>query len=243
MIFAPIVLALNSSLDARDLFVGARENEPAQVDDAASDLPPMEMIRVGKTKYRLVRPVRPISSMTARGWTCWSRPLGAKYQGLGSSPLRALEAWQGNVHAAFQKLYAMRQFEMTDEERQDWARLIQIIDVAEYRDRAPLIMRAIGRVRYWKGTPNPSAIEWIDGRRDRIPAWDKVPADFATLKPGAWIDAVVHRHPKTNVLLRIIDARRIATVPVMSPDAAKTFHESLPEADLPEMEWTWPTLG
>lgn len=247
MIYAPLAFSLSFATPYGTVPYAAKAVDAEVVPSAgASDMPPIETITVGSNEYKLMRAVRPVCTWVMPHWNCRANEVSSKLVGVGGTPAEALEQWEKEVHAAFQRLYAKRYFEMDESERQDWSRLLQVIDVNEYRERAPMVMRAVGRIRFkFMGNiagrrPRPDRIYWVDGRVDRVPDWDLLPADFSALPSGGYIDAVVERHPKTAALQRILDARPIELSNVSQREADK-FIESLPEAKLPEVEWTWPT--
>ncbi len=243
MIYAPIAFSLWLAPQFGTVPCEAKFVDADVVPSAgASDMPPIEKIAVGSSEYKLMHAVHPVCTWVMPHWSCRAIEFGSKLVGVGSSPAEALEQWKKEVHAEFQRLYAKRYFEMDENDRRDWSRLLQVIDVNEYRERAPMIVRAVGRIRFkFVGKkPRPDRIYWVDGRVDRVPDWDRLPADFSALPAGGYIDAVVERHPKTANLLRILDARPIEMSNVSQREADE-FIESLPKAILPEVEWTWPT--
>jgi len=247
MIYKPLAFCLSFATPFGAVPYEAKVVDADVVPSAgASDMPPIETITVGSNEYKLMRAVRPVCTWVMPYWSCRANELSSKLVGVGSSPAKAFEQWEKEVHAVFQRLYAKRYFEMDESERRDWSQLLQVIDVNEYRERAPMIMRSVGRIRFKfigkiaDKRPRPDRIYWVDGRVDRVPDWDRLPADFSTLRPGCYIDAVVERHPKTAALQRILDARPIELSNVSQREADK-FIDALPEAKLPEVEWTWPT--
>jgi len=193
---------------------------------------------VGPAHYDFLEAVQLVSSWNGDGWTCWAREIGLAYEGEGSTPREARQNWERLVHADFQRLYAMRPFEMEEPDRAKWASLLSVIDVNGFRERSPLSIRQIGRVR-WRHFPYPVEIDWIDGGAEKVPM-DKAPPEFAGYKPGQWVEAVCRREPGTRQLIQIDYIQKIATVHRPSNRELQRRWTDLPRADLPETGWDWP---
>jgi hypothetical protein len=160
--------------------------------------------------------------------------LGSHYVGHGDTPFAAHREWEDRVHAEFQRLYAMRPFEMEQDEKSKWQLLLSIIDVHQYRENTPLELRQIGQVR-WGRFPYPKRVIWIDGREDQI-SLDRVPGEVAGYKTGQWFEADVKRDPKDNRLIEITHAARMSHMRRLGQGEVDQYWESLPRAELPQSE-------
>ncbi len=105
-----------------------------------------------------------------------------------------------------QRLLEMRPFEMTEEDKNAWARLQSAIDVARYRATKPLIIRQIGKVA--KVGHGRTVVRWEDGSREKVDplVFDEV---FARFRVGQPFEAVVTRNPATFRIIRAEAVRRL----------------------------------
>lgn len=218
--------------------LGARDGPVRSVGTSASGRAGVVELRIGRTRYRFLKAVRPRCSWDGESWVCWSPELGSEHHGRGETPDSARGDWEQRVHAEFQRLYAKRPFEMSYNERSRWQSLLRVIDVYYYRETASLSLQLIGQVR-WGTRPYPSKINWIDGTRDAI-RLDRVPPELAGCKPGQWIEADVRREPGTNRLICIDQVRRISTLHRLTEMQLARHWTEMPMADLPESDWEWP---
>lgn len=191
----------------------------------------LDKIRFEQNCYPCPNRVHVATRFDGQHWVTWARELGRVGRGVGDDLHESLEDFYRTFHVTFQRLYQMRPFEMSDEERAIWDEILDVVDVAKYRENTPLRVREFGQIRHFQ-TPYPSRIYWIDGRRERINL-GQAPAMMAGLRPGQWIEAVVERDPKTGQLLRMIDAQKVPTPP--SPRSYRAFWETIEVADLPEV--------
>lgn len=192
---------------------------------------------VGTTRYRLARPLRFNYVWTGCGWTCWEPQTAGLYVGSGRTQAHAAALWREALHADFQHLYGMRPFEMNARDRTRWSRLCCIIDVSTYRERAPLVLRTIGQVR-WDKLQRPSSIVWLDGRKDRI-RLNQCPADFAGCKSGQWIEAVAEYSPRSHRLLSIRSYQRIPSIHNWTEQTRAVYVRNLRAAVLPASTDDW----
>ena len=198
-------------------------------------------VRFEKTIYRCPSRARLHYRFDGQAWNCWGRELASLCVGEGQTPRLAREDWHQRFHAEFQRLYAMRPFEMTPDESRNWEAILSIVDVVDYRLSTPLSIREIGCVRYPR-TPYPSQMRWIDGRREGF-SLHQVPAELAGCKPGQWVEAIVEREPLTGRLIHIVHVQRIPSPLPESPRSVRAAWEKMRQAELPEAEWDWPGGG
>ncbi len=202
----------------------------------ASSTATMDQLTVGATTYRLLKKISFTHWWDAGQWAVRTVERRLPYIGKGETLHQADDEWHKTFHADFQRLYAMRPFEMASDESNRWSTLVSLIDVAYYRDTTPVSFREMGRIS-WGRRSYPTSIRWIDGRKDGIPL-DSVP-EIASCKPGQWIEAVVEREPATGGLIRITHVERMGT-PAASRKQVEEYWTRRPAADLPVAEWTWP---
>ena len=161
--------------------------------------------------------------------------------GSGDDQDAAYADWRNRVHAAFQRLIAMRPFEFTEPDRRQWRVLESFIDVDHYRRSAPIRVRQFGAVEYG-GYQFPRSIKWVDGPRDYV-TLERAPAEFAGIKPGQWIEAICDHSPLDGRLIRVVHVASVASIRRMTAEQQQEFFASLPSADeLPDSDLDWTKL-
>lgn len=225
-----------ASVELDDGSASSRAPDRAGSSRTGSDV--LHEITCGTTRYRLRKGLYLRYSWSAEAWYCWADDFGPRYIGHGETPPAARQACAETIHAAFQRLYAMRPFEMLDSDRAEWHLLVAYIDVLHYRETSPVAAREVGVVR-WGAKPFPSKVHWIDGRRESFQL-SEVPAELAGCSPGQCIEAIVERDPSTGRLRRIQYVQKIPTIHALSPSQLAEAEERMPAADLPEAAWEWP---
>ncbi len=194
-------------------------------------------LRFGETEYHLRRPVEG-SFYPGVGQELGEfcvRELGSPIVGKGRTPERAYQDWLEHFHVEFQRLYAMRAFEMDDSERQIWRDIEDKVDVARYRMEQPLIVRQQGTVV--RARPYPEMVRWEDGTREKI-VLRRMPGEFATYKPGQPFEAIVHRDPLSHQMIKVDYVKRLFTAPEPSDAESKLIWDSLPTSgSLPDTAW------
>ena len=93
------------------------------------------------------------------------------------------------MHLAFQRLNRIPAHDRRPEERESWKFLCGYVDVAAYRERAPLVIRRVGTVAD-ASTNKPWTVEWIDGEIEAVPL-ERAPADFASYGVNTKFEAYV----------------------------------------------------
>lgn len=197
----------------------------------------LDKIRFEDTTYRCPNLVRLHYQFDGQVWNCWAREIAGVCIGEGYTPKLARDDWYQRFHAEFQRLFAMRPFEMTSDDSRNWETILSVVDVVEYRQNKPLSVREIGCVRFPR-TPYPSQMNWIDGRKEAF-SLHQVPAELAGCKPGQWVDAIIEREPRTGKLLRVVHIQRISSPLPENPRSIRSAWEKMRMADLPETEWDW----
>ncbi len=203
---------------------------------------PMTSIRVGGTQYALRRAVEGGVYPVGDGQHEFVvDALAPHIVGRGDTADAAVGDWRNKVHAAVQHLLAVRPFEMSESDIERWRAVESIIDISHYRRTAPIRMRQLGSVDYGMRS-FPTAVRWADGRRDVVDL-GSMPAGFAGLRPGQWIEAICERDPLTGLLLRITDIQPVSEVRLMSVEQQDGFLKSLPTGEsLPESDLDWTQL-
>jgi len=170
----------------------------------------------------------------SEGWLCWSRDLGASFIGKGDAFVSAFEDFKNQLHTIFQRLYRMRPFEMSDQEQEQWRKLVNLIDVHHYRTTTPLVVREVGQVSYGQ-ISRPYRIKWLSGNNYIIDR-NSVPENLMALKPGRYIEAVVKRDPVTHKEIEILSVQPIS-FHLPTDKQAKEYWDKMPVAKLPEGRW------
>ncbi len=106
----------------------------------------------------------------------------------------------------FQELVVKREFEMSADEKRDWALLDSVIDSTVYRNTQPIFLRQLGVIS--KARPIPSQITWDDGSKEDIGIEKVADPDFFGLKIGQPIEAFLRRDPLTFQILSLEKVNR-----------------------------------
>jgi hypothetical protein len=160
-------------------------------------------------------------------------PVLLQIVGSGASIDEAWRDWTGHFHVRFQTLFAMRPWEMQTDERNDWERIEQMVDVAAYRREMPHVVRQIGFLTHRR--PIPDKIRWEDGTSDRV-TLEQVPPEFAALHEGQRFEAEVLRDATSGRLVRVEVVRRLP--PLRCEPLNDELWSSLPTtADAPSVDW------
>lgn len=230
--------AISHAMTLEEAQFGATDGPTAASGTSASGVVRLRDLSVGSARYEFLKPLSARHSWDGDAWICWALEPGLPYKGRGETPALARQEWACLLHADFQRLYAMRPFEMSEADLRRWQSLLRIIDVSQYRESTPVSLREIGQVR-WDTRPYPYKIQWIDGRYDLIEL-NLVPPELAGCKPGQWVEADVRRHPRTGCLVQIDHVQRIATIREPSEKQLDQYWQDLPKAETEECDWDWP---
>lgn len=194
--------------------------------DLYSGVQNLTVLKVGETRYQLRNQISgrcyPHSTESVEFVV---DGFGPAFVGIGPTAEDAEEDWREKVHSAFQQLIQMRPFEMDASDERNWSNLQSIIDVPHYRRTCPIVMRQVGRAEYVR-TSIPKRIRWANNQIEHV-SLDKMPAEFAALKPNQWFDAYVKRDPLTGDLLEVLTVKRINSLRIMSRDQQKGFFQRL----------------
>ncbi len=192
-------------------------------------------ISVGGTVYQLR------TKLTGKYYRALNRlhvpSLSPTFVGEGASEREAIDDLNLKVHAAFQRLFHMRPFEMSNEDKSTWTLIGDVIDVTLFRNRTPILVRQFGEVMYQKRS-YPTAILWDGGFREEIQISQVACDDFITYLPGQPIEAITERDPLTRELLSIRFIQRVSGLRSEREIAQDDLVESIgTSADLPVAEW------
>jgi hypothetical protein len=197
-------------------------------------------IEIGETSYPLRTPVEGRYRQLHGGDGDYCvQEFGLAFIGRGETLQQAQRDWSEQVHIAFQELYRKRPFEMTEQERAQWAVLERAIDVAAYENQTPLTIRQIGRLV--TARPDPYKILWMDNRTEVV-TLAAMPAEFACFKQGQWFEAIVERDRPTGRLRKVQHVQPIDPLePLSGPDLAEFWKDLPTTATLPRSRRDWMT--
>jgi hypothetical protein len=198
----------------------------------------LDLLRFGQTEYRLRSPLEGVFKPATAGGEDGDFSVEG-FQGFilgqGPTPNEAYEDWLKQFHVAFQRLYAMRPFEMDASEQRLWDMIESRIDVEQYRNSQSLVVKQEGKVV--RARPYPEVIEWEDGTRERV-ALQRMPAEFAGYRAGQPFEAVIHRDPVSYKIRKVDYVKRLPTRRGRTEEESKRLWESVPTSgSLPDTDW------
>lgn len=191
--------------------------------------------RVGVAHYRLRSPLLATFYPRLEGphGRLTVTPSPIQLAGHGANIDEAWNDWAAQFHVRFQTLYGMRPWERQTDERDEWERIEQMVDVTAYQRETPRRTREVGSIRQRR--PLPNKVRWETGRNEDIDL-SLAPPEFASLFAGQRFEAIVLRDPATNQLLRIVDVIPLRGLPGNAECDA--LWETVPSSrDLPEQDW------
>lgn len=193
-------------------------------------------IRYGKTSYRFREPKQgtffPFPVASGGMFKVEGFPL--TLQGQGENPDTAYHDWLKNFHVSFQRLYAMRPFEMDEHDRTLWSVIETVVDVENYRMSQPLIVRQEGKVV--RARPEPQVIRWADGTTEKVKL-AKMPGEFVTFKVGQTFEAMVFRDPVSHKIIKVDYVKRLRQKN-LTPEESQKLWDSIPtSSSLPDTTW------
>lgn len=196
----------------------------------------LDCLIIGSTTYRLKQEIgiKSVMDYISEDWICWSSDLGSSIAGKGNTFVSAQEDFKNQLHTIFQRLYRKRPFEMNENEKRQWQRLINIIDVPLYRATTPIVVQEIGQISYGR-ISRPYRIKWLTGSNYIIDT-GKVPPELMSLRTGQYIEAIVKRDPVTH---REIEINSIKPISFRLPNdkEARKMWDSISPAELHEGGW------
>lgn len=205
-------------------------------DESGATEETLRSLQFGNTIYRFSQEIdlNNIRDYKTGDWSCWSSEIESSIVGKGDTSLTAIEDFKNQLHTIFQRLYRKRPFEMDKQERNQWQRLISVIDVHNYRTTTPIVVQEVGQVSFGK-IARPYRIKWLTGHNYIIDP-SKVSPELMSMKPGQYVEAVVKRDSVTHKELEIISVKPIS-FHLPNNKNAERFWDEMPAADLPDGGW------
>jgi len=199
-------------------------------------------LRYGSTTYPLRQSLQAqVFPAEEHRWTYSAEGIADRYVGNGDSIASARSDFLRKVHAAFQSLVQLREFQMSDEQLSAWRPLERLLDVEKYWESVPLTLLEVGLVL--ECDDDGRHVVWFDGHRTEYVPLDHAPPDFVALCKGSWFEALVAREPQTHTLRKVRFARRTSPLREMSEDELQLWLDGLPSGEsLPQAESNWRTL-
>lgn len=185
----------------------------------------VEDFRVGSARYRFRSPLLITFYPRLEGSHGRLTVASAlvRFAGRGTTMDEAWKDWAERFHVQFQTLYGMRPWERQPDERDEWERIDQLVDVSAYRRDTPYTIRQIGVLT--RRRPIPDRIRWEDGRQESV-SLSLMPPEFAALHEGQRFEAEILRDSLTGGLIRGLVVRRLP--PLRTTSADEELWETLP---------------
>lgn len=209
---------------------------PVEWEESGATKETLGNLGFGKTTYKFLKEItlNNIRDSRSGDWTCWSSEFETSILGKGNNSQLAEEDFKSQLHAIFQRFYHMRPFEMDELERYQWQKLVNVIDVHNYRTTTPIVVQEVGQVSFGK-INRPYRIKWLTGHNYIIDP-SKVSPELMSMKTGQYIEAVVKRDPVAHNILEIVSVKPIS-FHLPNDKVAKKFWDEMPAADLPDGGW------
>jgi hypothetical protein len=150
--------------------------------------------------------------------------------GHGATMAEAQDEFLAIFHERVQELLSKRPFEMTKQEKSDYAAINSVIDIAFYQQHLPVRLRQRGKL-VSKRHGNLTVI-WEGLGQEQV-SGKLFPADFAAYREGQQFDAIVLRDRQSMNLIQVADVER-TTASQSTEEELQDFWKSLrTTADLP----------
>lgn len=199
--------------------------------------PPVAVVRVGGAAYRLSRPAEGRFAPPRDGTPGRYRVEGFDDLAIGTGPTAdaARRDWGNRLHALFQGLYRLQDFERSPAQQAAWDALARLIDVEDYRKRDSVVGREVGKVV--RTGRSGKLIEWEGGAREKV-RYARAPGELAAAADGTWVQAMVARHPDTYKLRRVLWLAPHSPWSGRVDDAHRAKIDRIPSVSaLPETTW------
>lgn len=189
----------------------------------------MRTIEAGEAVYvlKVMRRAFFTPSLVNRVGEFWVDGFSPDFMGRGANFREARKQFEDDVHKEFQRLFALRSWEMLPEDTVRWLRLLQLIDVEEYQARRPILSREIGRVLSVRD--GYEKIRWLGRGKERILAL-KAREMLSHFRPGVWIEAEVLRDAKSG---KVKEFSKILAIPSLQSDKKPSSDSNATTAKLP----------
>ncbi len=193
-------------------------------------------IEIGGALYPLRLPINGAFESSEVGVVEFkAQDCGSLFVGKGSIKEEAYQDWCDQIHSAFQALCRKQEFELSEEEAQEWAVLSQLIDVPIYQDRLPVVLNETGRISGMR--PGMRTVTWWPSEERETIAFDQMPVDFAGYGLNQWFEAVVERNRRTWEFQKGRHVQTIDPIVPMDDDEVTAFLAGARTlADLPEAQ-------
>ncbi len=191
-----------------------RENTIIRIWDLDLDrLPPtgsrlISEASVGETSYRFKKPER-IELESSQG-RCVARGMDGAIEGVGEDEETALRNWKYRLHIEFQRLCCLEPFEMLDEDKTTWKKLVERTNLTEYKKSKPTVIRQLGKII--QTGDDAYSVDWMEGKPEPIDL-ARAPANFARLQKDDKFEAIVRRDSDTWKTIRVHYVNVLVTEP------------------------------
>ena len=199
--------------------------------------PPVTVVRVGGTAYRLSRGAEGRFTPPRDGTPGRYRVDGFDDLAIGTGPTAdaARRDWGNRLHALFQGLYRLQDFERSPAQQAAWDALARLVDVEDYRKRDSVVGREVGKVV--RTGRAGKLIEWEGGTREKV-RYARAPGELVAAADGTWVRAMVARHPDTYKLRRVLWLAPHSPWSGRVDDAHRAKIDRVPSVSaLPETTW------
>jgi hypothetical protein len=164
---------------------------------------PEKEIPLGLTHYSLKK------ILSFRFYPAITAPLGAlisddlddRIVGAGETFTPAFAEWKYILHEVFQNLLLKSPSEMTEEEKETWSILKQMIDVDRYLAKRPVIDHQSGTILQKEF--HRTFVRWESGHQEWISVESTLDS-FVTLTENTRFEAIFHRDPKTLQIRKMV---------------------------------------
>jgi hypothetical protein len=233
----PILIDANANY-AQTCVMEVQENlrrraEASGAADPAFDVLKLELSRLeyGNAVYEFRHNVigQWIPRLAQGGYEFFLEPL-PQLAGHGATMAEAQDELLAIFHERVQELLSKRPFEMTSQEKSDYAAIDSVVDLAFYQQQLPVRLRQRGKLVSKR--PGNWTVIWEGLGQEKVDG-KLFPVDFAAYREGQRFDAIVLRDRQSMNLIQVADVER-TTASQSTEEELQEFWKSLPTtADLP----------
>lgn len=155
--------------------------------------------------------------------------------GRGEDLQAGLKDWSRQFHDKVQRLWGLRDWEQTGEDRKSLRQIEEVLNMYYYNTENLIVTREIGIIT--RSHTNFFHVKWETGESNEIHK-QIGGAEFSKFRSPMRFEADIHKDPVTNKILRLSNVERLKSLSQskLDDDLLKKFRSS---TDEPDSDWNY----